>query len=380
MKNLYIVVAADFFFLSHRKAIGIAAKNQGYNITVIAKDTGKKAEIEALGFNFVDLPINRTGINLREELTTFRFLYLYLKNNKPDIIHLVGPKPILWGGLAAKILRIPGMVSAISGLGMLFSEGYRKSFITNIVLLTLRFIHHRKNVFCIFQNNEDLNFYVTNKIIDKKHCVKTNGSGINLKEYTYEKEPISNIISILFTGRMVEDKGVLVLINAANLLRNEYYNKIEFLLCGGIYPNPHSISKEQLESQCDGTYIKWLGHRDDVHALLKQSHIFVFPSFYKEGLPKSCIEAAAVGRPIITSDSIGCRDTIIDGETGFLVPIKNSQAIADKLKILIDHPDIRKRMGEKARIYAEKNFAIEDVVNTHLSIYNRLTDKEDFNS
>ena len=134
-------------------------------------------------------------------------------------------------------------------------------------------------------------------------------------------------------------------------------------------------AKEKLESLCDGKYIKWLGKRSDVISLLRTSHIFAFPSYYKEGLPKSCIEAAAIGRPIITCDSTGCRDTVIDGETGFLIPVKDSIVLADKIKFLIDNPDIRKEMGRKARKFAEKNFSIKDVIDTHLTIYNAIVNK-----
>lgn len=374
MKKLFIIVNQDSFFLSHRKDIAIKASNKGYQITIIANDTGRANEIINLGFKFINLPINKTGMNLIEEWKTFKSIYQLLKTENPNIVHLVGLKTILWGGLASRLLNIKGYVSAVSGLGVMFSPEYKKQYLSKIVLQIFKFIHNRENVFCIFHNTDDMNLFINNKIIDSNHCYRTMGSGIDLDEYIYCKEPNDGKLKVIFTARMVEDKGVLVLIDAANLLRYEYENKVEFLLCGGLETNPLAINKKQLNQLCDNKYIKWLGNRNDVHDLLKQSHIFAFPSYYKEGLPKSCIEAAATGRPIITCDSTGCRDTVIDGETGFLIPIKDSKALAQKLKYLFDNPNKRQAMGYAARKFAENKFSIEDVINTHLKIYDKIVE------
>jgi glycosyltransferase involved in cell wall biosynthesis len=136
--------------------------------------------------------------------------------------------------------------------------------------------------------------------------------------------------------------------------------------------NPQSIKKVKLEAVCDGEYIKWLGHRTDILNLLQKSHIVAFPSYYKEGLPKSLIEAAAVGRPIITTDATGCRDTVEDGYNGYLVPIKDSDALAEKLAILIDNKQLRVEMGRHSRALAERDFSLDDVVAKHLAIYRAL--------
>lgn len=214
--------------------------------------------------------------------------------------------------------------------------------------------------------------FISSKIIDKEHCVRTMGSGIDLNEYSYKPEIEAEKLRVLFTARMVEDKGVLTLIEAANKLRDSYKDRVEFFLCGGLDTNPLAITRERLEALCDGTYIKWLGRRDDVQQLLESCHLFAFPSYYKEGLPKSCIEAAAVGRPIITCDSTGCRDTVIDGKTGFLIPAKDSDALAEKLRILFDDAALRREMGCNARKFAEEKFSIETVVQSHIDIYNSI--------
>lgn len=372
MKKIFIVVNLDSFFLSHRKEIALRAIKEGYDVTVIAGDTGKSKEIESLGIRFIKLPINKAGKNIFQELNTFKFLYSLFKREKPHIVHLVGLKVILWGGLAAKLLKVNGLITAVSGLGVMFSPEYNHGFMSKCILKVMRFIHNRKNTYCIFHNTDDLDLFVNNGIIDRKYCIRTMGSGIDLNDFSYVESPKNNKIRVLFTARMVEDKGVLTLIDAANILRDKYHDRAEFLLCGGLDTNPLAVKKETLEKLCDGKYIKWLGRRNDVKELLKSSDIFAFPSYYKEGLPKSCIEAAAIGRPIITCDSTGCRDTVIDGVTGFLIPIKDSGALAGKLKILFEDEKLRIDMGYKARKYAEDKFSIEDVINAHIKIYNSL--------
>ena len=168
---------------------------------------------------------------------------------------------------------------------------------------------------------------------------------------------------------MVEDKGTLILIEAAKKLEPDYRGKVQFLLCGGLDTNPNGITQKELEEKCDGQYIKWLGYRKDVIDLLKGSHIMAFPSWYREGLPKSVIEAEAIGRPIVTTNSVGCKDTVVDGKNGFIIPVKNADALAVALKRLIDNPILRRSMGANARKFAEERFDVRDVVETHLQVY-----------
>lgn len=373
MPKLFIIVNVDTFFLSHRKDIALRAKKVGYDVTVIAKDTGKGDYIKSIGLRFINLPINKAGTNLKEELKTFRFLLNLYRREKPDIVHHVGLKVVLWGGLAAKLLKVNGVVNAISGLGILFSDERKDSFMTKQIIRLYRFSHHRNKLIDIFQNNEDKALFLSNRILTDSQCAMTNGSGVNLNEFNFTEEPESPPIKVIFTARMVEDKGVLILIEAAKLLEKQYKNKVEFLLCGGLDSNPEGIKESTLRHLCDGKYIKWLGLRNDVLQLLKDSHIVAFPSWYREGIPRSLIEATAIGRPIVTTRSIGCKETVTDGYNGFLIPIKDSKTLAEKLKLLIEDGELRKKLGINSRKVAEEKFSIEDVIQTHLSIYKQLS-------
>ena len=369
--KLFIVVNVDWFFLSHRLPVALAAQKAGWDVTIVTADTGKLKDIEAKGLKAINLPMSRSGMNIKEELCTMRFLYNLYKREKPDVVHHVGMKTILWGTLAAKFAKVNGVVNAVSGLGGFFAED-NKSMLAKVMPKVLKFSHNRKNLLVIFQNNEDRAMYVKKGIIDDSQARFIKGSGVNLQEFYYTPEPTEGKIKVILTARMIVEKGVFLLTEAAERLRKEYEDKAEFWLVGGIDDHPGAITKEQLDAACDGKYIKWLGYRNDVKELLQQSHIVAFPSYYMEGLPKSLIEATAIGRPIITTQSIGCKDTVDDSVNGFLIAPKEVEPLVEKLRLLIDDAALRLKMGKAAREKAEKDFTLDVVIERHLNIYNEL--------
>lgn len=263
------------------------------------------------------------------------------------------------------------MVNAVSGLGVMFS-GEKRSLVAKAIMAVFRFLHNSDGVRVIFQNHEDESLFLKQHIISKEQAVYIKGSGVDLKEFGYKPEPETPPVKVMFTARMVREKGVVVLTEAAEMLRKDYEGKVVFLLCGKLSDNPKAIKKDELEKFCDGRYIQWLGHRDDIKELLQQSHIVAFPSYYREGVPKSLIEACASGRPIITCNSVGCKDVVDDGVNGFLVPVKDSEALAGKLRILIEDKDLRIKMGKTGREKAEREFSLDKVVQKHLEIYKSL--------
>lgn len=374
MKKLFIVVNVDWFFLSHRLPVALAAQKAGWDVTIVTADTGKMKNIEAAGLKTINLPMSRSGMSLNEELGTLNFLCKLYKQEKPDVVHHVGMKTILWGTLAAKFTKVNGIVNAVSGLGGFFAED-NKSMLAKVMPKVLKFSHNQKNLLVIFQNQEDRAMYVKKGIISDAQARFIKGSGVNLHEFCYTQEPASGKVKIILTARMIVEKGVFLLTEAAEKLRSDYGDKVEFLLVGGIDDHPGAITKEQLDAVCDGKYIKWLGYRTDVKELLQQSHIVAFPSYYMEGLPKSLIEACAIGRPIITTHSIGCKDTVDDCINGFLIPPKDVDALASKLRVLIDNPEMRESMGKASRAKAEKEFSLDVVIEKHLKIYNELVEK-----
>ncbi len=370
-KKLFIVVNVDTFFLSHRKDIALAARKAGWDVTIVTADTGKLKDISDLGLDVVNLPMSRSGMNIFQELGTLSFLRKLYKRERPDVVHHVGMKTILWGTLAAKFAKVKGVVNAISGLGGFFAEDNR-GLVASLMPRVLKYAHNRKNLLCIFQNDDDRGLYVNKGIIKPEQARFIKGSGVHLDEFCYTPEPSGGKIRVILTARMIVEKGVFILIEAAERLRDKYVDSVEFLLVGGIDDHPGAITKEQLERVCDGNYIQWLGYRRDVKQLLQSAHIVAFPSYYMEGLPKSLIEACAIGRPIITCESVGCREAVIDGYNGYLIPVKDSSALAEKLDTLIADKDRRIEMGKNSRRYAEENFSIDTVISKHMAIYEEL--------
>lgn len=369
--KLLIVVNVDWFFLSHRLPVALAAQKAGWDVTIVTADTGKLKDIGAAGLSAVNLPMSRSGMNIMQELKSCWFLYRLYRHDMPDVVHHVGIKAILWGSLAAKFAKVNGVVNAISGLGGFFAED-NNSILSKVIPNVLRFSHHRNNLLVIFQNQEDRALYVGHHIIKDSQARMIRGSGVDLDDFRYTPEPSDGKIIVILTCRMIREKGVFELVEAAELLRKDYEGKAEFWIVGGLDDHPGAITKDEIEAVCDGSYIKWLGRREDVKELLQQCHIYAFPSYYKEGIPKSLIEAAAIGRPIVTTQNIGCKEVVEEGVNGYLVPVKDPVSLAEKIKLLIDDKNLRIRMGKASREIAEKNFSLDEVVEKHLAIYQEL--------
>lgn len=368
-KRLLIVVNEDKFFLSHRKEIGVAAKKEGWNVAVVAKNTGKRREVEALGLEFIEMPVNPTGKKLHQEYRTFRFLHTLYGKEKGAVIHHVGLKNMVWGGVAARMRNVRGVINAVSGLGIMFSD-FNPSRLKKFLIPVLKWNMDRENVTVIFQNHEDESLFQALGISTRAHVAFIKGSGVNLDDYGYQAHSENSPLRVVFAGRMVRDKGVLDFIEAAELLRKDYEGKVEFVLCGSLTKNSFAVGKEELDALCDGRYIKYLGYRDDMRDQFLKSDIMCFPSYYREGVPKAIIDASAAGLPVITCDSIGCRDTVVDGVNGFLVSPRSPAEVAEKLRILLSDKDLRRRMGAESRKMAEKDYDVNKVVRRHLKIYN----------
>lgn len=365
------MVNEDRFFLSHRREVAIAALNRGWDVTIVAKDTGVAQRIRDLGLKFIPLPINPTGMNPIQEIRTYRFLESLYRAHRHAIVHHVGLKSILWGGLAARRAKIRGVVNAVSGLGTLFGVEASKS-IKQLILEMLRHGMHGDNVKVIFQNHEDEKLWYRQRLATPENSIFIKGSGVNLEVFGHKPIPKDDKFRIIFTGRMLHDRGICDIIEAAEILRPEYEHRIEFILCGPLTSNPRSLTAHQISTRCDGHYIKWLGPRGDIRSLLEASSVMLFPSYYREGVPKSLLEASAVGRPILTCDTIGCRDTVVEGLNGFKVPPRSPKDLADRLRVLIEDPSLCRRMGNESRRLAEAQYDINLVVNKHLQIYEEL--------
>ena len=367
-KRLLIVVNEDKFFLSHRKEIGESAQKEGWSVAVVGKNTGKADEIESMGLEFIEMPVNPTGKKLHQEMKTFRFLHALYGKEKNAVIHHVGLKNMVWGGLAARLQHMDGVINAVSGLGIMFSD-FNPSRLKKVLIPILRWGMNMPNVSIIFQNHEDEGLFEALGVSEKTKTYFIKGSGVDLSKFKGKAHSDGKPLRVIFAGRMVKDKGVLDFIKAAEILRPKYQNKVEFVLCGALSTNPYAVKEEELYELCDGEYIKYLGFREDMPEQFEKSDIMCFPSYYREGVPKAVLDASAAGLPIITCDSIGCRDTVKDGVNGFLVNPKSPEEVAEKLDTLLSDKKLRLKMGEASRKIAENEYDVRKVVDVHLKIY-----------
>ncbi len=373
MKTLLMTINEDRFFLSHRLPIALAAKREGWDVTVLTVDTGRCGEIRNHGLKVIPLPMQPAKVSLFDELATLRLMTRCLRRYPEAVLHNVGMKLILLGTVAARLSGHRRVINAVSGLGSVFSgiERFRRGSMADIVLRTLRRAARGHVCATLFQNEDDYRVF-TGSRIPTGRCAFTKGSGIDL--LTYRELPVpplsgSRPLRVVFVGRMIREKGVCEFCEAAEMLRSRYEGKVEFVLFGGYSGNPKALTGEDISRMTDGKYIRWAGFCEDVYSQLAQCDIVVFPSYYREGLPKVLIEASAAGRPIITTDSVGCRDTVDDGVNGFLVPPRDSRAIADALSVLLEDEELRMRMGRASRLRAERDYDIRMVVDTHLRLY-----------
>ncbi|EKO3846188.1 glycosyltransferase family 4 protein [Vibrio harveyi] len=374
MKKLLFIVNVDWFFVSHRLPIALKAIEQGYDVHLACAFTDKKDMIEGHGIICHEVNFSRSGNSLLFELKSLINIRNIIKIIKPDIVHSVTIKPVIYTGLVLQSFpQPPAFVAAISGLGYVFTAQNLRAKITKICVSIMYKISLRtKRKVIIFQNTSDQK--ILSRIVNLSENDKTliKGSGADLSIYKYLPEPCGSKKIVTMACRLLKEKGVYEFVEAAKSIKNEYLN-VEFWLIGSVDPdNPNSIPQSEIDDWVKQGAIKAFGHRDDIPDLFAQSHIVTMPSFYGEGVPKVLIEAAACGRPIITTDNPGCRDAVIDNKTGLLVPIKNSNALVEGLKALLVDEEKRVEMGWQAREYAVKEFDVSNVVTKHLDIYKSL--------
>lgn len=374
-KIFLFVVNDPSYFVSHRLPIGIELINRGYKV-YLASMGECPSIVSDSGIKYRRIPINRKGKNLFSEALTLLSLVHLFYIIKPDIVHLVTIKPYLYGGIAARLIKIPSVISAVAGLGIAFSENSLKSkILLNLLFPVFKFSFSHKNMKAIFQNSNDKEVLAKWGVLKRERAEIIRGAGVKIIDYPFILEP-SHVPVIVMASRLLRDKGVVEFVEASALLKKRGVEAIFWLIGDIDSGNNNTVTLEDINFWEGQGLIKAFGFREDVAHLFSMSNIIALPSFYGEGLPKVLIEAAACGRAVVTTDHPGCRDAIEPNITGLLVPIKNSIALADAFEKLIKNPELRHEMGRAGRTLAEREFTVEKVVARHLEIYDELVVNE----
>ena len=372
-KILYIV-NVDWFFISHRLPIATKALKQGNNVTIACCFTEHEAELIALGFNVVHIPFSRSGGGAKAEINTIKAIKQVIEDVKPSLIHAITIKPVLYTGLALKTVKndIP-FIAAISGLGYVFTANTFRAKVTKFIASAFyKVALSQKLKTVIFQNTSDEAILTRVAKLNGTDKVLIKGSGADLSVYRFEPENQAPPLKVAMACRLLKEKGVYQYIEAARVVKITH-SDVEFLLIGTPdLENPNSVKHTEINTWVKEGVINYLGHRNDIPDVFSKSNIVCLPSFYGEGVPKVLIEAAACGRAIVTTDNPGCRDAVIEGETGLTVPVRDSDKLAEALIRLIEDAQLRSNMGLKARKFAEQEFDVNSVVDKHLEIYSAL--------
>jgi glycosyltransferase involved in cell wall biosynthesis len=363
--RVLIVVNVEWFFLSHRLPIALGLKRAGCEVEVAAsveQDRGR--DIEAHGFPFTELALSRGSTNPLRELLIIWKLYRLYREKRPDVVHHVAVKPVLYGSLAARLARLPAVVNAVPGLGYLFSGArLRRGLAKAAYQLCCR---SRRNHF-IFQNPEDRDSFLKAGVATPEQSVLIRGSGVDIEKFRPSPEPAGPPV-VLMASRMLWDKGIAELIEAARVLRGRG-RAYRIVLAGAPdLQNPRTVKPEELRGWENEGLIEWWDHQHDMAAVFQRSTFVVLPS-YREGVPKVLLEACASGRAIVTTDVPGCREVVRHGENGLLVPARDGRALADAIDELGSNPGRRQLMAQAGRAMAIAHFSEAAVVDATLDLY-----------
>lgn len=343
----------------------------GYEVVACAQmpEIDWSERFKELGVKYRQIHVSRNSLNPMGDIVTFKDIKRLLKEERPDKIFAFQAKTISYGAMAAHLLGITEFYPMVAGLGSIFRGGGLKNKLIRFVMAVLYKQAFRKSNKVFFQNNDDKQTLIDAGLIKDEQIVMINGSGVNLDKFCVK--PLPKKPTFLYIGRLIRDKGVGEYLEACIKIKKMYGAKVRCLLVGPFDSNPSALKPEELHSLVDSGVVEFFGEQTDVRPYIEQTSIYVLPS-YHEGTPKSVLENMAMGRAIITTDTAGCRETVRNGGNGYLVQVKNADAVVEKMQYLIEHPELVEIMGRKSREIAETVFDVNKVNHTILSTMGML--------
>ena len=350
-RKLLLFITEDHYVVSHRLPLAVAAQANGYDVTIVARERNCGDVIRRAGLRLIPFENARSSLNLFSDLRMVARLIALYRREQPDIAHHVAMKPILYGSLAAKTVRRARVVNAVAGMGWLFTsqQGHAR-WLKPIVERALKRL--AASGLTIVQNPDD-HAMLVELGLDPSRIRLIPGAGVDLDLFRPTAAP-GGPPTVVMATRLLWDKGVAEFVAAARILRARRVDA-RFVLAGDPDPlNPASVSAEDVRAWTREGVIEYAGFVADMPGLLSRSHVVCLPS-YREGLPKSLIEAAAAGRAIVATDVPGCREAVRDGYNGFLVPPRSTDELATALERLIVDPVLRDEMGRHGRLLAEQS-------------------------
>jgi len=368
-RTLVFLLTEDWFFASHFWVRALAAKRAGWRVVLVARESEAAQRIRASGIEVMPVDFIRRRLNPFAELAfTLRLARLY-RALKPELVHHIALKPIVLGGIAARLAGVRAVVNAPVGLGFVFSSDKLLARVLRpLVSAGLRLTLTPGKAVAIFENPDDMAALTQAGMVRPGQAVLIRGAGVDIEKFHPAPEPPGKP-RIVLIARMIREKGIPEFVEAARILRG----LAEFVLAGAPDEGNHNaLTATELRGWEEEGLVTWLGPVRDIAGLLAGAHIACQPSSYREGLPKSALEAMAAGKPLVATDIPGCREAVVEGETGFLVPPRDALALAEALRKLIASPELRARFGAAGRRRVEENFSDAIICAKTLSVYESL--------
>jgi len=362
------------WFWSHRQPLAKAILKRDYRLSLATSGAAHSEEVAKMNVAGYELPDHGKGIGLFFHLKILMALISVISKTKPDIIHVITLRHAFYTGIAARLIFYKPVVFTVAGLGSLFTDKSAKmNMLRSIAIPLLRLAFKGQGRFLIFQNPDDHQLMIEHGVVKDAQTTIIRGSGVDISEFPYTPESsMPERPIVLFSSRLIREKGIDDFIEAARLLKAKG-TRARFQIAGDVYEkNPHSLTRDEILRLHDEGIIEWLGQVHDMPALFKKISIMVLPSYYGEGVPKILLEAAAMGRPIITCDVPGCREAVQDGVNGILVPPKSPRELSAAIERLLTDFDLRQVYGRAGRTIVEKDFHVESVVSRTLDIYDLM--------
>lgn len=341
-------------------------QTHGYDLVVTGPNKEGIDKIKALGAKFVEIPMNKNGINPFADISYCIKLYKVIKQEKADAIMGYTIKPVIYGSLAGWLAGVKNRTAMITGAGYLFASKSLKAQIIKRISFILYKLGLGSAHTVIFQNIDDLNEFVENKLVKKNKCYVVNGSGVNMNKY--KPSPYPKIPSFFFLGRLVNAKGGMDFVKAAKIVKEKYPNT-RFMILGKLEKNlPDAITAEDLMPYVNDKTVELFPETDNVSQYYAMTSVFVLPTAYREGTPRVILEALASARAVITTYTPGCKETVLDGVNGFFVPIHNPQKLAEKMIYFIENPIEIEKMGNASLNLCKNKYEISIINNVMMDV------------
>lgn len=373
MPKILLSANTDWYLFNFRIALAELARSHGMEVVFVSPHGRFIDETQARGFRWIQWEVGRKTLSpLGEILSFFRLLRIYWAE-KPQLVHHHTIKPVLYGTLAARLAGVRGIVNSITGMGYVFSSSdLTARLLRPFVKIFYRQVLHRRNVRVIFENNTDLELFIAEKLTGSDQVKLISGVGVDTTKFSPAPEPEEPIL-VLMASRMLWDKGVGIFVEAVRILHQRH--TFRAVLAGEPDPgNPSNIPHQVIRDWQNEGLVEWWGWQPDMPKTYSQSHIVAFPTMYGEGIPTVLLEALSCGRAVVATDVPGCRDVVTHGVNGLLVPLKDAEALAEALEILITDGELRRKMGTAGRTIALEQFGSLKVNLETLAVYRQLID------